>query len=438
MFGAIVLAACSLGGVSAQCGSLNVPENWARPDGRQIALRVAVLPATEKTGRRGEPLFYVTGGPGGVDLDTVPGVAASFAPLNAHHDIVFVDQRGVGGSNPLGCQLATTSTSIAQLVAQCLGSLDADVGHYRTPDAMDDLNAVRSALGYERISLYGASYGATAVQVYLRRHPETVRTVTLDGATLLDVPLFETWAATGQRALKLLDRRCRADPACERAFPHWYARFPALLAKLARHPALVGSTRVDAAATASTVRELTASQPGAVQVPFLLARAESGAYAPLARQIRANALFAPTVGVMPLAIMCTEPWAAADPAKTSANARGTYLAYYQPAWANTMHEVCAAWPQPDAGPEDWSRVRSAVPVLVLAGGADPKDPPANVAGIGGAMPNAKVVTVPGGAHGVEQLGCLPNVVRDFVDAGTARGLDTSCVSLTPYPTFRLR
>jgi pimeloyl-ACP methyl ester carboxylesterase len=77
-------------------------------------------------------------------------------------------------------------------------------------------------------------------------------------------------------------------------------------------------------------------------------------------------------------------------------------------------------------------------VLVLVGGSDPKDPPANTAGVTQAMPNAKVITVPGGAHGVAGVGCLPRVIDEFLEAGTARGLDTSCVSLTPYPRFRVR
>src|SRR5581483_12288530 len=139
---------------------------------------------------------------------------------------------------------------------------------------MDDLDAVRQGLGYDKIDVFGGSYGATAAQVYMRRHAETVRAVVLDGATLLDVPVLERWSSSGQRALVLLHKRCHADRACAKAFPRWYERFPSLLAKLERAPAHVGSTTLDAATVASVVHELTAAMPGAASVPFLLARAE--------------------------------------------------------------------------------------------------------------------------------------------------------------------
>ena len=93
------------------------------PADAQIELSVAVLPATEKSVRRADPLFYITGGPGGVDLEQLPGIASAFVDINSHRDIVFVDQRGVGGSNPLQCKLATLNGAIADLVAACLGQV---------------------------------------------------------------------------------------------------------------------------------------------------------------------------------------------------------------------------------------------------------------------------------------------------------------------------
>ncbi len=434
----VLLAACVVGGVPAQCGTVTVPENRAEPAGATIALRVTVLPATVKSARRSDPLFYVTGGPGGVAYDEVAGISTAFAAVNARRDVVFVDQRGVGGSNPLQCTLATVTGTVADLVAACLGQVNADVTMYRTPQAMDDLDAVRQALGYGRIDIYGVSYGATAAQVFLKRHPEAVRTVVLDGVTLLDVPVFERWSRSAQRALDLLHRRCTADRACTRAFPRWYERFPALLARLSAKPVKVGSVTVDAAATAVTIDELTASSEGAARVPFTLAKAEAGSYTALAREIAYHDTSAAEAAVMPFAIKCTEPWAARDPAKVAAASKGTYLAYADPASALLSSEICAAWPRVDLTGEDWSRPRSTVPALVLEGGADPKDPPANAAGVDQALPNAKVVVAPGQGHGIAALGCLPVLIDRFLERGTGAGLDTSCARLTPLPSFRLR
>jgi pimeloyl-ACP methyl ester carboxylesterase len=432
---AVLLSTCAIGGVNAECGTVSVPENRAVAAGPQIALRVAVLPATDAAHRRSDPLFFVTGGPGGVDYDQVPGIAQAFSAVNTDRDIVFVDQRGVGGSGPFGCRLATGTTDVGALVRDCLGQVTVDVTHYRSPDAADDLDAVRQALGYGPIDVYGISYGATLAQVYLRRHPASVRSVVLDGATLIDIPVFERWASSAQRGLDLLHRRCHADARCAKAFPRWYERLPALLATLAKKPVVADGNTIDAATVAGTVHELTASMSGAAVVPYLLAKAESGSYRPLAAAVQAVSTPLP---LMYYAVTCTEPWAAQDPARVAADAMGTYLAHSMIPTAAVMEQVCAAWPTVDLTGEDWSRVRSNVPVLVLVGGSDPKDPPRNVDGIAQAMPNAKVVIVPGGAHGVAAVGCLPHVMESFLDAGTARGLDTSCVSLTPYPAFKLR
>lgn len=434
----LLLAACVIGGVQAQCGKMTVPENRTAAVERQIELSIAVLPATVPSARRADPLFYITGGPGGVDLQQLPGIAGAFSVINRHRDIVFVDQRGVGGSNPLQCTLSTLAGSIADLVATCLGQVAADVTMYRTPHAMDDLDAVRQALGYGQIDIYGGSYGATAAEVYLRRHPETVRAIVLDGVTLLDVPVFERWSSSAQRALALLARRCKADPACAASFPHWFDRFPVLLARLAREPVRSGSVTVDAAATAGIVDELLAYSEGAAQVPFVLARAEGGSFGALAHEIAALSSPSTQGPVMPRAIMCTEPWAVRDPSVVAADAKGTFMAYADIPDAIQAAAICAAWPKVDTSGEDWSRVRSNVPALVLRGGADPKDPPANSAGVEQAMPNARVILVPGQGHGIATLGCLPVLIDRFLERGSVAGLDTRCAKFTLLPAFRVK
>jgi pimeloyl-ACP methyl ester carboxylesterase len=436
---ATLLAACTIGGVPAQCGTVTVPENRALSNGPSISLSVAVLPATVSSARRADPVFYVTGGPGGASTESLPSIAARWGDVNAHRDIVFMDQRGVGGSNPLQCALASMEGSVPDLVAACLGQVHAEVAHYRTTDAMDDLDSVRQALGYGTINLWGGSYGATAVQIYLRRHPETVRTAMLDGVTLLDIPVFERWASSGQRALALLDKRCSADRGCRTAFPHWYARLLPMLRKLEAKPVTAGGLTIDAGVAADTIHEMTASTDGAAQVPYVVAKAAQGSFAPLARAVRGyGASPSLAIAVMPVEIMCTEPWAARDPTKVAADAAGTYLRYTEPKAAAQWQAICAAWPHHDTAGEDWSRVHSATPTLVLEGGADPKDPPQNAAGVSEAMPNSRVVLVPGGGHGVSTVGCVPVLLDRFLERGTVQGLDTSCAKLTPWPAFRLR
>ena len=442
---ATLLQPCSIGATKALCGSVVVPENRTLPTGRTITLHVAVLPAWG-TPVRPDPVFYIVGGPGGVATEDLPGIATVWSPVNRHRDIVFVDQRGVGGSNPLTCQppAAGFTGTIGDFVTQCIASTGADVAHYRTPDAVDDLESVRIALGYRKIDIYGGSYGGTVVQMYLAQHPEHLRTAVMDSTSWLDVPVFERWGSSAQRALDLIHRRCLAEAPCARAFPRWYDRFRPLLWRLAHGhavPVKVGakSFTIDAALTADVVEDMSTNASSVADIPFTLERAEAGSFGPLARQAARRISPTTSLPVMPYAIMCTERWAVRDPAKVWADASGTYMRYS--GWVREsvlLTQVCPAMPRVSPDPAELVRPQSLLPVLNLVGQADPKDPAWNTPGFRAAMPNGKEIVVPEQGHGVAFAGCMPNVVNAFFEAGTAKGLDTSCVALIEAPAFRLR
>lgn len=443
-----LLQPCTIGDTAARCGTVVVPENRLVANSRTISLRVAVLPATSKP-ERPDPLFYIVGGPGAAATESIPFIAKVFPPINAHRAIVFVDQRGVGGSNPLTCAWPdpTRVASVAEFMTACIASTGAEVTRYRTPDAIDDLESVRIALGYGKVNIYGGSYGGTVVQMYLAQHPQALRTAVMDSTSWFDVPVFERWGSSAQRALDLIRDRCRKDADCRRAFPRWYQRFRPLLWKLAHGGAVkvtVAGQRytIDAQVTAGIVEEMTTTAQGASEVPFVLANAEAGRYAPLARQMAQRGWGdgggSDHLDLMWFAVTCTEPWAVADPTRVWADVKSTYMRYA--AWAPEMRnqaQVCAAWPKVQPDPEELVRVRSTLPVLNVVGEADPKDPPANSAGFAAQMPNGKELVVPEQGHGGGFAGCMPRVLDEFLEAGTAKGLDTSCVSLIQAPAFRL-
>ena len=237
---ALPLRPCVVQGVSAKCGTLLVPENRDTGLGRTIGLRVVVVPARRKPAAP-DAFTYLTGGPGGAAAsDMTSAVAGIWSRVRERHDIVLVDQRGTGRSHPLECEPPADETEdIGAIVRACLSSLDGDPTQYGTAAAADDLEAVRAALGYRRLNVYGTSYGATLAQVYLARHPRSVRTVVLDGGTLLDIPFFGRFAENGQRALDLVARRCAADRSCARSFPDWPARLGALIEAWNERPARI-------------------------------------------------------------------------------------------------------------------------------------------------------------------------------------------------------
>ena len=196
--------ACTVDGVAARCGRVVVPVDRARRHGPTIALKVVVLPALEKPVRR-DAFTYLAGGPGGAATDFAADASSIWRAINLHHDILLVDQRGTGGSHPLECRgspPAAAQKTLRPYVAACLRRLRADPLQYGTMAAADDLDAVRRTLGYRRLDLYGSSYGATLAQAFLIRHPRSVRTIVLDGATLVSIPFYSRFATNGQRALE--------------------------------------------------------------------------------------------------------------------------------------------------------------------------------------------------------------------------------------------
>ena len=289
-----------------------------------------MLPATVKR-THSDPFVYLAGGPGGAATQSAAAVAGIWFELRADRDILLVDQRGTGGSNALACALPTgevsTPAEITAYVQSCTAALPGDASQYGTAAAMDDLEAVRKALGYGRLDLYGISYGATAAQVFLRRHPASVRTVVLDGATLLDVPFMARFASNGQRALDLIAARCAAQTACARAFPTWRADLLPLVARLQATPVTVqvaGTPMVVNDITlASTIQTMTRADNTAASVPLLVSRAAAGDYSVLGANITPPA--PPDLSTMYWSSKCNEPWWGEDPIAMAADAKDTYL-----------------------------------------------------------------------------------------------------------------
>src|SRR2546430_13250024 len=151
-----------------------------------------------------------------------PPVAGAFARIPRERDIVLVDQRGSGGSNRLDCEAdaqllyRASEAEIAAGTRRCLARLSAraDVAYYTTSLAVQDLERVRAALGLERIDLYGTSYGTRVAQHYLRRFPQRVRALILDGLVPAPVALGPDTASDAERALLDILARCAAEPAC--------------------------------------------------------------------------------------------------------------------------------------------------------------------------------------------------------------------------------
>jgi len=332
------LTPCQVPGVKEKvlCGSYQVFEDRAARKGRKITLKVVVFPATGPT-REPDPFVYIPGGPGSSATEDAPGVAQLLASIRARRDLVFIDQRGTGGSHPLDCNFYNPADLQSYLgyffpladVRKCRQELElkANLTLYTTPIAMDDLDEVRAALGYERLNLFGGSYGTRAALVYLKRHPQSVRTVTLQGVAPTNQFMPRDFAQSNERALQGIIAECGGDEACNKAFPNLREETKAVLERLMKGPVEVevsvpSSTPGGAATTtkirlsrdlaAEAIRYMLYQPRAASRVPLFLHLAAQGNFVPLAESalLYRRQLVATGSNGLYLSITCAEdlPW----------------------------------------------------------------------------------------------------------------------------------
>lgn len=436
-------------GVETLCGTHEVFEDRAKAAGRKVKLNIAVIPALSPHPAP-DPLFVLAGGPGQGAVSTAPTLSIALERVRRDRDIVFVDQRGTGKSNPLKCPAHGEPSLQERLSAQpdekelrdCLATYDADPSLYTTNIAADDLDDVRAALGYTKINLWGGSYGTRAALVYLRRHEDHVRTVTLDGAAPFGLSLPLSVAKDGQRALDRLFDDCARDEECNRAFPDLRKRFDEHIAALRAHPLethvthpLTGATSpvtIRASGFAGIVRALLYVPELSSLLPFTIDRATKGDYGPLAAQAWTFQSATDIATGLFLSIVCAEDVPFVTPAQITTETDGTFLGAE---FVTQTIAACKVWPHGSVDADYRKPVRSRVPTLILSGELDPVTPPSYGEEAKRDLPNAEHRIVAGYGHGTTRPGCVGRLIGDFVKAGSARGLDPECLHLKRRPPF---
>lgn len=436
--------------LDARCGQLEVFENRETNSGRKISLNIAVIPAISRNPLP-DPLFFIPGGPGEAATETYLLVYSAFNRLNQKRDIVLVDQRGTGGSNPLKCTMADAGEGSGEMsseedtktvIEECVAQLDGDLRFYTTQYAMQDLDEVRQALGYPQINLYGASYGTRAAMEYVRQFPDKVRTVILDGIAPPNWVLGPTAAADGQRAIEAIFDRCQEEPACAKAFPNLADEFQSLLAQVEASPVevqldhpLTGeptSFTLDRDTFANTLHLFSYTPETAVLIPLLIhstyEEQDYHHFAALALSTFSNVEQSISNG-MRFSVLCAEdvPYF-----PQQVNTQG-YLGDFV---VSTFSEICAYWPTQPVSPEFHNPVVSDVPSLLLSGEADPATPPANGELAAQTLSNSQHWIVPGMGHINIYRGCIPNLATDFIGQASFEGINSACVQdIASMPIF---
>jgi pimeloyl-ACP methyl ester carboxylesterase len=433
--------------VVGQCGWLQRPENPDDPDGRQIRIKVARIPARGRVSEP-DPLVFFAGGPGQSATESWPIVARALQKVNESRDILLVDQRGTGQSNPLKCPqieldkaLALDWEDLANSTRECLESQDADPRYYTTTIGMRDIDAARAALGYEKVNLFGGSYGTRAAQVYLRLYPERVRSVVLDGVVPQTLALGTEHAEKLDQAIFRVLESCQRDPACSEAFPDSAGKLRELMTSLEQSPvdivAIHPMTGEELPLTfnrevlASSLRFLTYSADSQAMLPLLIHEAATERrFDRLASQmlIAATGLQQSISQGMELSVMCAE-----DFPYFPEEASGSFL------MGDMMHKAitiqCGIWPRGPAPADFHEPVSADVPVLLLSGELDPVTPPEYAERVAAHFPQSTHLVAPGQGHITTTRGCMGKLVSDFIIDGSAEGLETECISqmqATPF------
>jgi len=438
---------------AARCGGLEVPEDPADPQGAKIRLAIAVVPAIA-TRAKPDPLFLIAGGPGQGSIQGYAPLLGAFSGVRRERDLVLVDQRGTGDSNRLDCAMPDDAlesgeippAELAALARDCLAKLPGRPEFYTTSIAVGDLDAVRAALGYAGINVFGGSYGTRVAQHYARRFPERARAVVLDGVVPPTLALVPAIAIESQRALEGVFDRCAADPACNQRFPALAEQFASLDATLRRAPVTLsladpvsGERRqvtVTRAHLVTMARMLVYSPGTASLLPLLVHEAATlGNYGPLAAQAEmlGEELESMIAMGMHHSVVCAEDAprfaGAVDRQALEATAIG-------PQMVDGMEAVCAVWPRGPVDADFAEPLDSAVPALLLSGEFDPATPAAWGEMAAKGFRDGRHVVVPGQGHGVTRLPCVQRLLRQFIDAGSAAALDDACVAtIQPAPFF---
>ena len=445
-------------GLQAQCGTLEVPEDRDNPAGRRIALHIARISPEEGMQSEPDPVFFLAGGPGQAATEVAALVMPSLSEVAKSRDVYFIDQRGTGKSNPLGCvdqdgeplsfedQNITSAAQIEQFASICLKGLEgrADPRFYSTGQAIDDLEAVRTALGVARLNLVGGSYGTRVAQQYAARYPAQTRSIVLDGVAPNDLVIGAEFAQTFQRAIEAQSALCQADAVCAKRFPtDTVTQLRQVIAELKRNPQKVQyrdpataewrDESLPAEAVTGLAFAFSYSPEMASLLPVVIDEAANGRYQGLASltRVASQSMFGSINRGMQWSVLCTED---AD-RKTDSRAAdaGTLLGAET---AELFHVACKVWPQGQVAKGFTQPLSTDVPALLLSGELDPVTPPAYAERVVAHLPKGRHLVARGRSHGTLGAGCMPNLLGQFIERADAASLDVSCLdALRPVPPF---
>ena len=451
-------------GRDVECGFVTVPRRHADATGPALRLAVVIIKSDAEK-RAPQPLFIAQGGPGGSSIKSFAQLLVSspdFRPAK-NRDLVVWDQRGTLFSQPaLLCpevskaELETltdtknrsesekdeSERAAFQICGERLAREAGDLSAFNTVENANDVEAIRSALGYGMITFYGVSYGTELGQYLMRQYPSNLRAVVLDAVVPIQFNLVTQVSSVKQRIAEKYFQGCEREAACREAYPDLAKRFLTLLDRFDREPVnlsmrdpknpgktltvkLRGEDLADALYQALYIREV---RP---LIPYIIDRADLGDFTFISGLLLPLQLESDDHAVgMYKTVVCSER-GDSDPKIIQASGFNPRLVRTEFKDAQELIAVCKNWNIELLPREVLEPVKSDVPTLLLSGDYDPITPPAFATQVAVGLSRAQQVTFPRGAHGQAfETPCANEIIESFLDNPTAP-LNSSCAAKTP-------
>lgn len=449
---------------SVFCGNYSVFENHQTKQGRKISLYLIVIPAINSSTKK-NPIFYFDGGPGVGTTKNINWLSAKNNPYRQNHDVVLVDIRGTGGSNPLHCYALQYQKGLAEEfdenhpsnknqrakeVKACYDSLSkkADLAQYTTTNIVHDMEEVRQWLGYQKVHLFGLSYGGRLAMEYMRRFPSSIETVVLHSplSTNDRVPLNH--AKYTQATLDKLINDCAEDSLCKTTYPNLKEEFNELMSAGRKANFKTSYTFAN-----NTTKQL--SIPWDVfqtklrtwmyeprylrQIPYIVHEAYTGNWKPFLSTYSEKGNYSTFYAEgLYLCITCSEDVPFIKKREAEPLSKKTFMGAYR---IQQLQAACANWSSGIIPKDFLQPVRSAIPTLILSGEWDPVTPVSMAKGIVRYLPNSQWIILPQMSHlfdGLSNEECFDNIIVAYInDSGKSR-VNSSCITTMTPPPYKIK
>lgn len=473
-------------GQNVTCGYVTVPADHNNPKGATIRLAVVIF-KSPSAHPAPDPVIFLQGGPGGrVIQDFAPAMITGTNPGDGqislpvqfgNHDLIMVDQRGTGYSQPsLQCpelvnlQYQTDVNPPAQQQADeqnqqidvCHKRLVAqgiNLNDYTTLSDAADIHDVIGALGYKQVDLYGVSYGTRLALEIMRSYPQGVRSVVLDSTVPAQSHLLLSVPGSTARVFNTLFQGCAADPHCNATYPHLDQTFYAVVRQLDAHPVTFQTTDFTSGKSYTVLFSGNSSEgsnsmvsllfdafyatPYIPYLPQMISEASQGNFSHLVTLFYGALQFDDSVSWGDyFSVECAEDVDHVSADQVTAAAQAYPAAIRQDQLIGLQSEIpgCQLWSVTPAPASEAQPVSSSIPTIVLEGEYDPVTPPANGALAAQTLSTSYQFQFPGTGHGVflsvfNPGNCPAAIVNAFWTNPNTKP-DGSCINTMTEPQFQ--